>query len=104
MQQRALSKMRLVVDHNTLMVSPPGIGKTLLARAIPSILPRMTIEEALDVTRIYSVADQLPSDIPLIRNRPFRAPNHTISHVGLVGGGNQPHPEEISLAHLLAND
>ena len=78
--------------HNVLMVGPPGAGKTLLARAIPSILPRMTIEEALDVTRIYSVADQLPPDVPLIRNRPFRSPHHTISHAGLVGGGNLPHP------------
>jgi len=81
------------------MVGPPGAGKTLLARALPSILPRMTIDEALDVTRIYSVADQLPSEIPLIRNRPFRSPHHTISHAGLVGGGNLPHPGEISLAH-----
>jgi magnesium chelatase family protein len=85
--------------HNMLMVGPPGAGKTLLARAMPGILPRLTIEEALDVTRIYSVADQLPSDVPLIRNRPFRAPHHTISHAGLVGGGNWPHPGEISLAH-----
>ncbi len=85
--------------HNVLMVGPPGAGKTLLARAIPSILPRMAIEEALDVTRIYSVADQLPPDVPLIRNRPFRSPHHTISHAGLVGGGNLPHPGEISLAH-----
>jgi magnesium chelatase family protein len=85
--------------HNMLMVGPPGVGKTLLARAMPSILPRMTIEEALDVTQIYSIADQLPPGIPLIRNRPFRAPHHTISHAGLVGGGNIPHPGEISLAH-----
>jgi magnesium chelatase family protein len=85
--------------HNVLMVGPPGAGKTLLARAMPGILPRMTIEEALDVTRIYSVADLLPSDVPLVRNRPFRAPHHTISHAGLVGGGNWPHPGEISLAH-----
>ncbi len=85
--------------HNVLMVGPPGAGKTLLARAIPGILPRMTVDEALDVTRIYSVADQLPSDVPLIRTRPFRAPHHTISHAGLVGGGNIPHPGEISLAH-----
>ena len=73
--------------------------KTLLAGAMPGILPRMSIEEALDVTRIYSVADQLPSDVPLIRNRPFRSPHHTISHAGLVGGGNIPKPGEISLAH-----
>jgi magnesium chelatase family protein len=85
--------------HNMLMVGPPGAGKTLLARSMPGILPRLTIEEALDVTRIYSVADQLPPDTPLIQNRPFRSPHHTISHAGLVGGGNWPHPGEISLAH-----
>lgn len=85
--------------HNVLMMGPPGAGKTLLARAMPGILPRMTIEEALDVTRIYSVADQLPPGIPLVQNRPFRSPHHTISHAGLVGGGNWPHPGEISLAH-----
>jgi magnesium chelatase family protein len=86
-------------SHNVLMIGPPGAGKTLLARAMPGILPRMSIEEALDVTRVYSVADQLPADVPLIRNRPFRSPHHTISHAGLVGGGNWPHPGEISLAH-----
>ncbi|HBA90984.1 MAG: magnesium chelatase [Chloroflexi bacterium GWB2_54_36] len=85
--------------HNLMMSGPPGAGKTLMARALPAILPRMSIEEALDVTRIYSVADQLPPEVPLIRTRPFRAPHHTISHAGLVGGGNQPHPGEISLAH-----
>lgn len=85
--------------HNVLMIGPPGAGKTLLARAMPGILPRLTIDEALDVTRIYSVADQLPPDIPLIQTRPFRSPHHTISHAGLVGGGNWPHPGEISLAH-----
>jgi magnesium chelatase family protein len=86
-------------SHHMLLVGPPGSGKTLLARAMPGILPRMTIDEALDVTRVYSVADQLPPDVPLIRNRPFRSPHHTISHAGLVGGGNLPHPGEISLAH-----
>ncbi len=85
--------------HNVLMVGAPGAGKTLLARALPAILPRMSIDEALDVTRIYSVADQLPPDVPLVRTRPFRAPHHTISHAGLVGGGNWPHPGEVSLAH-----
>ncbi len=86
-------------NHNVLMIGPPGSGKTLLARSLPGILPHMTIDEALDVTRIYSIADQLPSDVPLIQQRPFRAPHHTISHAGLVGGGNWPTPGEISLAH-----
>ncbi|MDF1499313.1 MAG: ATP-binding protein [Anaerolineales bacterium] len=81
------------------MTGPPGAGKTLLARALPSILPSMRFDEALDVTRVYSVADQLPPDSPLIRTRPFRAPHHTISNAGLVGGGNWPRPGEISLAH-----
>jgi magnesium chelatase family protein len=81
------------------MSGPPGAGKTLLARSMPSILPAMAIEEALDVTKIYSIAGILPSDTPLIRHRPFRAPHHTISHAGLVGGGSWPRPGEISLAH-----
>ena len=85
--------------HNLIMSGPPGAGKTLLARSMPSILPRLILGEALDVTRVYSVADLLPPDTPLIRHRPFRAPHHTISHAGLVGGGRWPRPGEISLAH-----
>ena len=85
--------------HNVLMAGSPGSGKTLLARAVPGILPEMSIEESLDVTRMYSVADQLPAGTPLIKQRPFRSPHHTISHAGLVGGGNIPKPGEISLAH-----
>jgi magnesium chelatase family protein len=86
-------------SHNVAMTGPPGSGKTLLARAVPGILPAMTIEEALEVTRIYSVVDMLPGDSPLMRQRPFRAPHHTISHAGMVGGGSWPRPGEISLAH-----
>ena len=85
--------------HNVLMTGPPGAGKTLIARALPGILPPLTLEEALDVSHIYSVAGALPPDAPVIRERPFRAPHHTISHAGLVGGGEVPRPGEISLAH-----
>jgi len=85
--------------HNLIMSGPPGSGKTLLARSLPAILPPMTTEEALDVTKIYSVSGLLPSDTPLIRRRPFRSPHYTISNAGLVGGGQWPKPGEVSLSH-----
>ena len=85
--------------HNALLSGPPGAGKTLIAKSLPGILPRMSIDEALEVTKIYSVANMLPADTPLIRHRPFRSPHHTISYAGLVGGGAWPRPGEISLAH-----
>jgi magnesium chelatase family protein len=87
--------------HNILMSGPPGSGKTLLARATPSILPPMASNEALEVTQIYSVSGLLgeKSEKPLMRQRPFRSPHHTTSHAGLVGGGRWPRPGEISLAH-----
>ena len=85
--------------HNLIMSGPPGAGKTLLARCVPTILPKLPPEEMLEVTKIYSVAGMLPSSTPLVRTRPFRAPHHTISHAGLVGGGRVPRPGEITLAH-----
>ncbi|UCC78188.1 MAG: ATP-binding protein, partial [Anaerolineales bacterium] len=83
-------------SHCVLMGGPPGAGKTLMARALPSVLPKLTIEEALEITKIYSVSGLLPADKPLITERPFRSPHHTISHAGLVGGGHWPRPGEIS--------
>jgi len=81
------------------MSGPPGSGKTLLARALPSILPPLTDNEALEVTKIYSVSGLLPSDTPMMHKRPFRSPHYTISNAGLVGGGHWPRPGEISLSH-----
>ena len=81
------------------MVGSPGVGKSLLARAMPGILPSLTFEEAIEITRIYSVADALNSD-GLVKRRPFQAPHHTISTAGLVGGGTIPKPGAVSLSHL----
>lgn len=85
--------------HNVLMKGPPGSGKTMLARSFPSILPPLSLEEALEVTRIYSISGNLASDQSLITTRPFRAPHHTASYVGVIGGGGSIKPGEISLAH-----
>jgi len=85
--------------HNLRMSGPPGSGKTLLARALPAILPKMTTDEALEVTKIYSISGNLRAGQALVRTRPFRAPHHTTSRIGLIGGGAHPRPGEISLAH-----
>ena len=86
-------------SHNVIMIGPPGAGKTMLAKRLPSILPPLSLHEALDTTKIHSVAGKLGTDGSLINKRPFRAPHHTISDVALVGGGGVPQPGEISLAH-----
>ncbi|MCO6497610.1 MAG: YifB family Mg chelatase-like AAA ATPase [Chitinophagaceae bacterium] len=85
--------------HNAILIGPPGAGKTMLAKRIPTILPPITLHEALETTKIHSVAGKLPENATLISKRPFRSPHHTISDVALVGGGSVPQPGEISLAH-----
>ena len=84
--------------HNILLKGPPGAGKTLLARTIPSILPSLTFDEAIEVTKIYSISGLLSSNT-IIKKRPFRSPHHTTSHIGLIGGSANPKPGEVSLAH-----
>jgi magnesium chelatase family protein len=85
--------------HNAILIGPPGAGKTMLAKRLPSILPPLTLQEALETTKIHSVAGKLPENSTLVSKRPFRAPHHTISDIALVGGGSNPQPGEISLAH-----
>jgi magnesium chelatase family protein len=86
-------------NHNVLLSGPPGTGKTLLARSMPTILPLLSRPEAIEVTKIYSISGLLPPSQPLMLERPFRSPHHTISYAGLVGGGTYPRPGEITLAH-----
>ena len=85
--------------HNLIMIGPPGSGKTMIAKRIPSILPKLSIDESLETTKIQSIIGILPSDTPLVVTRPYRSPHHTISDAGLIGGGNVPRPGEVSLAH-----
>lgn len=100
-QKSARRAMEIVAagSHHALLLGPPGAGKTMLSRRLPSILPDLSFEEALEVTKVHSIAGKLPKDSPMVTTRPYRNPHHTVSAVGLSGGGSNPKPGEISLAH-----